>query len=107
MTITKENDTGFFNGTFSDIDGNPLTPKTATWSLADQNGTILDSGIIADPPSSSTYEFIISSLEIPNKNLLKRFVMVSITYDSGSSTDLIKNEELEFLMSDLKNIQTN
>ena len=106
MATASENDTGFFNGTFSDKDGNPLTPKTAVWSLSDQNGNILDSGIIANPPTSDIYEFIIPTLEIPYKSLLKRFVMVSITYDSGSSVDLIKNEEFEFMMSDLKNIAT-
>lgn len=102
--MISENDSGFFNGTFKDKDGNPLIPKTATWSLADEKENILDSGVIT--PLSDTYEFIIPTLQIPNKYLLKRYVMVSITYDSGTSTDLIKNEELEFLMSDLKNIKT-
>ena len=104
MATISENDSGFFNGTFKDIDGNALVPKTATWSLSDQNGTVLDSGNIT--PISSTYEFVISSIKILNSRLLKRFVMVSITYDSGSSIDLIKNEETTFTVRDLKNIVT-
>ena len=57
----NEKDTGFFNGTFKDKDGNALIPKTAIWSLADQNGDILDSGIIASPPISDEYSFTLFS----------------------------------------------
>ncbi len=87
------------SGTFSDAAGDLFTPTTATYTLTDLFGVVINNGTIdlKDVPitgytSSYTIELTCGDLSIPDKTKTKRKLLIESTYGPGKCA----KEELEF-----------
>ncbi len=95
----KEKSTIAITASFKDEEGSAVTPKTATWTLTDDSGAVINSRKQVNIGSLSTSVTVvlsgddlqILSGEASEKNATRRF-LIEATYDSSLGNDLpLKN----------------
>ena len=90
--------------TFTDEDGDALTPDTLTWSLSQTDGTIVNSrsGVVLTPASTVTITLTGSDLETfgEDDNRLRRVTIIG-TYTSDLGSGVPLSAECEFVVCDL------
>ena len=92
---------------FTDRNGQPVTPKTGTWTLTDENGTIINSRDAEDISGLDTsVEIVLSGNDLAISADFtgvseKRIFTVKATYDSDLANDLPLNESLIFYVDNL------
>jgi len=93
---------------FLDSANDPVTPNSATWSLVDEDGTVINSRSEVTITGLSTSKTIVlegQDLAISagfTGNAEKRFFVLEAEYDSDLGTDLSLNDQLEFPVLRLK-----
>ncbi len=100
----NENGGATVSGTFTDAAGSLFTPTTATYTLTDRFGNIIDSlSNIAIPSYTTSYtiDLTCSNLSIPTAGETLRYLLIKTTYDSGTKC---ATEQLAFYINDLVGI---
>lgn len=94
---------------FTDEDGSAVTPKTATWTLTDDNGDVINSREQVNIASLDTSVTVVLSgddLQIlsgeASDELATRRFLIEATYDSSLGSDLPLNESCAFPVRNLK-----
>lgn len=101
-TKIKEESTAYLGLSFLDENGVAMTPKTATWTLSQTDGTIINSRedvSITTPGSTETVVLTGSDLVIVNDlDEEVRVFTVEGTYDDAPLTDLPFKDQVEFVI---------
>ncbi|MCP4393452.1 MAG: hypothetical protein GY804_04180 [Alphaproteobacteria bacterium] len=100
----NENGGATVSGTFTDAAGGLFPPTTATYTLTDRFGNIIDSlSDIAISGYTTSYTITLSctNLSIPTAGETLRYLLIKTTYDSGTKC---ATEQLEFNINDLVGI---
>lgn len=106
LTINaNERSTFVINSAFTDEDGTPVTPASATWTLTDCNGSIINSREDVTMLSLSTNVDVVLSgddlaMQSGNDDG-KRIFLVEGTYDSTLGSSLPFKDQAEFFIADL------
>ena len=77
--------------TFSDEDGNDVTPKTLLWTLTDVMGEVINSRLdVSETPTSNVVKIVLSGndLVLSNDTDDRIYLQVNGTYDSANGSDL-------------------
>lgn len=88
--------------TFTDCSGVQVAPKTATWKLTDEFGTIIATGSISPLAAVSTVILSGSDLAITSSLSLERIFLVEGTYDEATKPDATLKGQAKFRIEDLK-----
>lgn len=91
---------------FTDESGDAVTPATVTWSLTDENGTVINSRSNVSIGSLDTsVTLVLSGADLALVNAsVDRILTVRITYDSDLGSGLTENEEALFKINPLVNV---
>lgn len=115
--IAQEKSTYLITFNFLDEDGDPVVPATATWSLTDDSGNIMNSleNEALTPASTITVALSGDDLQVGssettlprvgNRNTVRRHIVVEATYDSviyGAGLNL--NDEAVFELENLRKV---
>lgn len=99
----NEGSTAKVTATITDIDtGLPISPKSATWSLFDESGAIVNSREdVVISPLASTVNVVLSGLDlvVTNGSILT-FVLDAI-YDSALGSDLPVRSKAKIRVNDI------
>lgn len=101
-TKAPEKGTYVITATYTDEDGNAVTPNAVTWTLTDKNGVVVNSRedvAISVPGTSNDIVLSGDDLAVDNQGLKRRF-LIEGTYDSSLGSDLPLNEEAVFTIDD-------
>jgi len=105
-THAAEQGTFVITVAFLDEDGAAEDVKTATWTLTDKDGTVINSRTnvtITDPTSSE--DIVLSgddlAFQTGESNTAIRILTVEATYDSDAGSDLPLKESVEFIIDNL------
>jgi hypothetical protein len=93
---------------FQDEDGNAVAPNSASWSLVDEDGNIVNSreDISINSPSSSE-NILLSGDDLTltdGRSEEARYVVVEGTYDSTLGNDLPIKDQIKFYILNLRKI---
>jgi hypothetical protein len=87
---------------FLDHDNAPITPKTATWTLTDGRGNVINSRLNqAVSPLAETYDIVLHGLDTAYALAAERLVTVEFTYDSDLGNDLPGGDQARFEIDNL------
>ena len=98
-TYAKEKGTYVVSAAFTDEDGNAETPKTLTWTLTDENGTVINSRLDVSVSSPTSSEDIVLSGDDLSLDVgigIYRVVLFEWTYDSDLGNDLVGKDRCKF-----------
>jgi len=105
-THAKEKSTFVITAAFTDEDGNAVAPKTLTWTLTDDGGTVInekEDEVVSSPSASE--DIVLSgddlALQSGEETRGVRILTVEATYDSDAGSDLPLNEEIRFIVDGL------
>lgn len=103
----KRKSSGVFTVYFKDEDGVAVTPNTATWTLMDSAGNVINERDEVSISSLSTSVDITIygddlNFQAGESEVVTRFLRVDSTYDSGSVSDLPLIDHVEFDVVDVK-----
>lgn len=90
---------------WSDEDGDPVTPTAATWTLHDREGTTIngrDDVTISGLSTSNTIVLSGADLALPDIRDRYRAVTVEFTYSSLLGTGLPSKQEIGFYIDNLR-----
>ena len=93
--------------TFTDEDGDPVTPNSATWTLSDFEGNIINSRenvTITALASSKTIVLSGADLAISDETGVKRTLTVEGLYNSTLGNNLPFKKEVNFRIEQLTNV---
>jgi hypothetical protein len=104
-----EKSTYIVTATFTDEDDNAVAPNTLTWTLADIDGTVINSRedvSVASPASSESIVLSGDDLQIVDSTnkTEDRIFTINATYDSSNGTNLPLKESVIFTISNLKSV---
>ena len=105
-THAKEKSTFIITAAFTDEDENAVAPKTLTWTLTDEQGTVINGreDVAVTTPSASE-DIVLSgddlALQSGEATRGVRVLTVEATYDSDAGSDLPLNEEIRFIVDGL------
>lgn len=109
MTILSnapEKGTFVLTAAFTDSAGTAVIPKTATWTLTDSSGTVINSrsAVAFAAPLAATESVTLTGLDlaIQANGDLNRIWTVQYTYDSTEGTDCPMSGEAAFRIDDRK-----
>lgn len=94
---------------FLDENDDPVTPNSATWSLVDVRGTIINSreDVVISPLSDSV-DIVLSGndLVVTGGHVEdKRYLVIEAVYDSDLGSNLPLKDHLEFYVLNLKKVE--
>ena len=112
ITATKLNEkgSGFPAASFTDRNGDAVTPNTLTWFLSKTDGTIINSreNVVAPPAATVVFVLAGDDLQVFAGDNYQRVLTVNYTYDTiingVTYTDLPENDELHFSIENLVNV---
>jgi hypothetical protein len=102
-----EESTGVFACAFQDEDGQAITPKSATWTLTDTSGNVINSReAVAISPVAATVNVVLSGDDLSISDGFEgtaeeRVLTVAWLYDSDLGTDLPGKGECRFYIDNL------
>ena len=91
---------------FQTVDGEAVIPSAITWTLSDEDGTIINSRkqvAVGTPASTITIMISGDDLEILDAVKLKRILTIEATYDPGTGAVPL-NDEYTFRIRPLVNV---
>jgi hypothetical protein len=104
MTVNEES-TYRVTATCTDSTGAAVTPKTATWTLTDYDGTVINSRTaVAIAPTAATMTIVLTGpdLSITSGKDGRRILLCEMIYDSATDgTDRYLKKEHRFTISNL------
>jgi len=103
-TIATEESTYIITASFIDEDDNTVVPKSATWSLTDTSGTVINSRqnvVISSLAASVDIVLSGDDLIVDNNRNTTRILTIKAVYDSNSGSDLPLNDEIYFNIENL------
>jgi len=107
----QEESSGIVTLTFTDDDGNSVVPNQITWSLTDEDGTVINSreDVSATPGSSVNVVLSGDDLQIQTSEAsevyVKRYIVVEATYNSvDAGNDVPLKEQGLFYVDNLKKV---
>lgn len=101
---TQANEESTFKITvaFFDAADAAVTPKSATWSLLDKDGNVVNSrDAVTITPLDTTVDIVLSGDDLLRADGKTRKLLVQAIYDSDEGTDLPLNDELTFQIYNL------
>lgn len=104
MTIVAEQSTIVFSISFVDEAGSPVTPTSASWTLTDMAGNVVnerDGVEIASPQSSEDIVLSGGDLSLDGYVGVSRYLVIEATYDSDAGSGLPLKEEFAFEVQNL------
>jgi hypothetical protein len=104
-----EESTLVITATFFDENDDPVTPKTANWTLSDLDGTVINTRSDVDLAAvlATEIDIALSGDDLALQNATdtgRRAFLVKSTYDSALGNDLPLNEETQFDINDFVKI---
>lgn len=105
-THAIEKSTFVITAAFTDEDGTSVAPQTATWTLSDDGGTIINSREQVEISSPTSSEDIVLSgddlaLQTGETNLGTRVLTIEATYNSDLGAGLPLNGSVIFTVDNL------
>lgn len=103
----REESTYVLSIDFLNENSSPVTPTSATWTLSDINGNIINGRVDVNiSPLSTTVDIPLTGddLAISDPVSLVRRFTVEALYDSTLGNGLKLNDEVEFSVDDLVNV---
>ena len=105
-TKAAEEGTYIITAAFTDEDGTAIAPVTATWTLTDAAGSVINSRLdVAITSPTSSEEIVLSgndlSLQSGESGEVLRFLTIKGTYDSDAGSGLTLKGQARFVLSDL------
>lgn len=110
ITSTKaiEQSTFVITCSFTDEDGDAVAPDTLSWSLTDEDGTIINSREDVAVTSPSASEDIVLSGDdlalVSGHEEDERYLVLEGTYTSDAGTGLPIRDQVKFYVSNLKKV---
>lgn len=102
-----EGSTYIITVSFTDDTGAAVTPTSATWTLTDSEGDIVnerDGVAITELSTSNDIVMYGADTAVSNDIGNRRVLTVEAVYDSDAGTDLPMKGEIEFSINDLLNV---
>lgn len=99
--LAAERSTYIVTVAFKDEDGAAVVPSTATWTLTDTAGAVVNSrSAVSLAPVSATEEIVLTGADLALTGSVpeERVVTVKSTYTSSLGVGLTFNEEIRFLL---------
>ena len=102
-TNAKRKSTYIITVDFSDDDSNAVAPTSATWTLMDRSGNVInDRSDVAISPLSSSNDIVLSGDDLDiSGNGTTRKLRIDAIYDSDAGTDLPLRDQVEFTIDDI------
>jgi len=95
---------------FTDAAGSAVTPTSATWTLTDVSGTVINSreDVVMSPDTSIDTVLQGDDLDFQSgeDNSVERIFTVEAIYSSDEGDDLPSNKEIHFIIDDLEILHT-
>jgi len=96
---------------YTDDDGNAVTPNEVFWTLTDKDGTVINEREDVEIETPGTSDDIVIfgddlALQTGETGSVKRLIYVYGTYDSDAGSDLPLKGECEFFINDLVTVPT-
>jgi hypothetical protein len=87
---------------FSDENGDAVVPNTLTWTLTDEDGTVINDreDVEVSVPAAS-YDIVLSGDDLKYSDSWYRVLTIEATYDSDAGDDLPLRESCKFSVDDL------
>lgn len=99
-----EESTLVITATFTDENGDAVTPQTAKWTLSDLDGTVINSRTeVAIGSLASEVDVVLSGDDLALQSTTdtgRRAFLIEATYNSALANDLPLNEEVQFDVND-------
>lgn len=89
--------------TFKDESGTALIPTTLTWTLTDEEGTVINSrsAVSLTPAATTNVVMYGADLSVTDTKKRRRIVTINGTYTSTYGTGLPLTEEIRFSIRDM------
>jgi hypothetical protein len=100
-TNAVDGSTYIITATFTDEDGNSVTPNTLTWSLRNGAGNIVNEREDVSVTPAASVEVVLSGDDLLYSDGHARYFTLSGTYDSDAGTGLPLRAEAYFLIDNL------
>jgi len=104
-THAVEQSTFVITASFTDEDGNTVTPNAVTWSLTNSSGAIINSREDQEEAPASSIDITLKGddLALQDGETVKgvRILTVEATYDSDLGSDLPLKESAQFIVDNL------
>jgi hypothetical protein len=107
-TQLKEKSSGVFTIYFWDEDGAAVTPNTATWTLMDESGTIINSRSAVSLTPATSVDITVKGNDLAfqtgESRTALRWLRIDATYDSGTESDLPLKDHVQFTIVEVKGV---
>ena len=107
-TKANEESTYKITAAFTDAEGTAVTPNTITWTLTDEDGTVINSRSNVSATPSTSIDIVLSgddlALQSGESYEVNRIITIKAVYDSSEGSGLPLYEEAKFTITDLTNI---
>jgi len=108
-TTAEEESTYVITAAFEDEDGDAVTPDSITWSLTDNDGSIINGRedvSIAVPAASN--DIVLSgddlAIQSSESGTARRWLILEAVYDSDIGANLPLKDDAVFVITDLKKV---
>lgn len=96
-TQAVEESTYVVTVSFFNAAGTAVTPKSATWTLTDKDGAVVNSrNAVTISSLDTSVDIVLSGNDLQIADGKTRKLLVQAIYDSTEGSDLPLNDELEF-----------
>lgn len=103
----KEEGTYVLSISFLDEDSNAVIPNSATWTLSDPNGIVVNNKQNVNiTPLAATVQVVLTGDDLALDGItsrVRRFTVKAL-YDSTLGTNLALNDEVQFTVEDFVNV---
>lgn len=104
-TQANEESTFVVTVAFTNAAGTAVTPKSATWSLLDKDGAVVNSrDAVTISSLSTTVDIVLSGNDLQRADGKTRKLLVEAVYDSDEGSDLPLKDELTFQIYNLAGV---
>ena len=107
-THANEESTFKITASFTDAEGDAVTPNTIKWTLTDIDGNVINSRSDVSETPATSIDIILSGDDLAFQSgetyVAERILTIEATYNSTEGTDLPLNEEAHFYIDALTNI---
>ena len=105
LTTVNERSTLSFEVAVTDLNGDPVTPTSFTWSLTDRDGTVINSreDVVATPGTTVTVNITGADLQIVDSTADQEYRLFTVKTDMGAS-GLPVNHEVAFWVKNLTKV---
>jgi len=103
ILTTKANDKSTFviNCTFKDEDNLAVIPNVITWTLTDEDGTVINSRTAQSVTPGASVDIALSGDDLKRSDGAIRILTVEATYNSSLGNNLPLKDQVKFRISDL------